>query len=348
MLLVARMAGFAEGNAMKAILGLVMFMWICVAQAQMRPPAFAGGVPGMAQTRAMLLQRHQARALLYREALEELRKNPAAADLPACTSGPRSGACLAIDPLASAAAAPPTPTSAGTGATTGRRIALLMGNNDYESPIPPLQTPVGDIAKIAEVLEDRFGFDTRVLVNIGQESLIEAINRVAAEARFEDTVLLVYAGHGYLLEDIGMGFWIPADAKVTTAKGWVSNQDIAKLLSAIRAKQLMLISDSCYSGTLTKEMKPETEKAWETQRRAVVVLSSGGDEPVSDEGKEGHSIFAWNLIKTLQNTGSITPGGVVWTKVRKGISEEFSQEPQYGAVVSAGHVVGSEFLFQPK
>ena len=32
-------------------------------------------------------------------------------------------------------------------------------------------------------------------------------------------------------------------------------------------------------------------------KRSVVVLSSGGDEPVSDEGKDGHSIFAWNLAE---------------------------------------------------
>jgi hypothetical protein len=43
---------------------------------------FMGGPPGFAQFQAMTMQRHQARTLLYREALEELRKNPAAADVP--------------------------------------------------------------------------------------------------------------------------------------------------------------------------------------------------------------------------------------------------------------------------
>ena len=57
------------------------------ALAQMRPPAFFGGIPGQAQFQAIQMQRHQARTLLYREALEELRRNPTAADVPECAPG---------------------------------------------------------------------------------------------------------------------------------------------------------------------------------------------------------------------------------------------------------------------
>jgi hypothetical protein len=31
--------------------------------------------------------------------------------------------------------------------------------------------------------------------------------------------------------------------------------------------------------------------------------------------------------------------------VRSGVSDEYPQEPQYGAVVSAGHADGGDFLF---
>lgn len=48
----------------------------------MMPPAFLGGMPGMAQMQSIIMQRHQARTLLYLEAIEELRKNPQAADVP--------------------------------------------------------------------------------------------------------------------------------------------------------------------------------------------------------------------------------------------------------------------------
>lgn len=329
-------------------------LWFCLlllctwlgsgVQAQMvRPPAFIGGIPGKTQFQAIQLQRHQARTLLYREALEELRKNPAAADVPECKPGqsPQAGQCLiqAAEAPIGVAAVP-----------AHRRFALLVGNNQYAVPIPSLDTPIADVTTIAELLRNRFGYETRILKDAGKTRIIEALNEIAAQALPEDSVLLFYAGHGYLLDDVKMGYWIPVDASVKTAQGWISNSDISKLLSAIRARQLILISDSCYSGSLTKEQKVTVGNALDVdailRQRSVLVLSSGADEPVSDEGKEGHSIFAWNLIKTLKATGNLTPGAKVWSTVRTGVAEEYPQQPQYGAVVSAGHTEGGDFLFQ--
>lgn len=338
----------------------------------MRPPAFAGGVPGRAQFQSIVQQRHQARTLLYREALEELRKNPQAADLPPCTAGTAS-LCLATpaaapDPQAVADGQVPAPVASAAGpeaasvppapasvpllpGSEGRRFALLVGNNDYAQPIPPLETPIADVTRIAEVLGARFGFETRVLKNAGQAAIVEALNKLAKEISPQDRVLLFYAGHGYLMDDIRMGFWIPVDASVKTAKGWISNSDISRLLGAIPARQLILISDSCFSGSLTKERKIGDALASPEEilrRRSVVVLSSGGDEPVSDEGRDGHSIFAWTLIRTLESTGDLTPGVRIWRNVHGQVMKEYPQEPQYGAVVSAGHAEGGDFLFQPR
>jgi len=328
-----------------AVLLTAFVMESALAQ-MMRPPAFAGGIPGRAQFQSIIDQRHQARTLLYREALEELRKNPQAADLPACGAGV-SGPCLATGK--EGAAVPPASTFGVPG--TGRRVALLVGNNQYAKPIPPLETPIADVSRVARVLESRFGFETKVLKNAGQAGIIGALNALAADIKPDDRVLLFYAGHGYLMDDLKMGFWIPADASVKTAKGWISNSDISKLLAAIPAKQLILISDSCFSGTLTHEQRITDVQAKPDEilrRRSVVVLSSGDDEPVSDEGKEGHSIFAWNLIRTLEATGDLTPGVRVWRNVHGNVTKEYPQEPQYGAVVSAGHDAGGDFLFQPK
>lgn len=310
----------------------------------MRPPAFAGGVPGRAQMDAIFMQRHQARTLLYREALEELRKNPQAADVPICSVG-SAGNCLAIQAKDVASVNLP-------GAQTGRRIAVLFGNNDYSNPIPPLETPISDVLKTASVLATHFGFTTHIIKDAGKARIVDELNKIAADIKPHDQVLIFYAGHGYLMEDIKMGFWIPVDASVKTAKGWISNNDIAKMLGAIPANQLILISDSCFSGSLTKEQKitdmPAVRSSDVQQQRSVVVLSSGGDEPVSDEGKDGHSIFAWNLIQVLENMNASTPGAQIWKSVSLGVRKDYPQEPQYGAVVSAGHVQGGDYIFQPK
>jgi len=349
------------------------FAWMCIAatslmvstaQAQrpMAPPAFFGGVPGMAQMNAIVMQRHQARTLLYREALEELRKNPQAADVPVCPPTESRTRTLCLRPPPPQAAVEPIPqetkpaaVTADTAAalpSTRRRIAVLVGNNAYQSPIPALETPIFDVKKVAEVLRDRYGYETKVVQDASKAQIIEAINKVAAEAKPDDSVLLLYAGHGYLMEDTKMGYWIPVDGSTKTAANWISNSDIAKLLQAIPARQVMLVSDSCYSGSLTREQKLTSSLTAKSadifKRRAVLVFSSGDEEPVSDEGKDGHSIFAWNLIKTLESVQGVTLGYEVYRTVSTGVKKDYPQEPQYGAVITAGHIEGGEYLFDAK
>lgn len=306
----------------------------------MRPPMVT--MPGFAQMRAINMQRHQARTLLYREALEELRRNPKAADVADCANGGGDGGnCLRTsraEPAGDAAVSP------------RRRFALLVGNNAYSPPIPLLETPAADVDKIADILKSRFGYAPRVLKNAKKSDIIAAFNKVAAESRPGDSVLLFYAGHGYLMDDTGMGYWIPVDGSVATAANWISNTDIGKLLAAIPARQMILVSDSCFSGSLTKEQKVgagDTLNAAEVlRRRSVLVLTSGDEEPVSDEGYGGHSVFAWSLARVLDGLDGTAPGYTVWKSVHGQVTKDFPQEPQYGAVISAGHTAGGEYLFQ--
>lgn len=327
----------------------------------MRPPAFLGGVPGKAQFQSIQLQRHQARTLLYREALEELRNNPKAADVPECPVIQQATRTLCIrkstrTPATAAAttsAAPNVYIDMASDNSERKSIAILVGNNTYNDPIPKLNTPIADVDQIAEVLQRRYGYETIVLHDAGKADIIEAFNKIAQNATLNDSVLLFYAGHGYLMDDTKMGYWIPSDASVRTAANWISNSDISKLLNAIPSHQIILVSDSCFSGSLTREQKLTGKVATENsdllRQRSVLAFSSGGEEPVSDEGRDGHSIFAWHFIKTMQKIDRGTaPGFDIYRSVYEGVINDYPQEPQYGEVYSAGHMTGGEYLFSIK
>lgn len=329
---------------LRMILALVGLLPAAAALGQgFRPPPFAAGIPGQAQMGAIELQRHQARTLLYREALEEIRRNPQVVDVRECTAADDdTSLCLpraVPGGISEAVAAQPT----------ARRIALLIGNSKYMHPIPPLETPPHDVDRVAASLRQKLGFEVRVLRNASKADMVRAIAALAREARPADSVFVYYAGHGYLMDDTNMGYWIPVDGSVKTAVQWISNTDISKLLAAIPARQLMLVSDSCFSGTLAREQGVRSATGSRDdvlRKRSVLVLSSGGEEPVSDEGREGHSIFAWHFLRSLEQLGSTTIGFDVYRVVRKGVSEDYPQQPQYGAVVSAGHEAGGEYLFE--
>lgn len=327
----------------KLIIALAASLLATAAGAQgFRPPPFAAGIPGRAQMQAVEIQRHQARTLLYREALEELRRNPQVVDVRECAEAEGDESlCL---PKASATGVP----AAVAAQPTARRIALLIGNNRYAAPIPSLETPVHDVDRIAASLKQRLGFEIHVLKNATKADIIRAVATLSRAVSAADSVFVYYAGHGYLMDETDMGYWIPVDGSVKTAAQWISNTDISKLLRAIPARQVMLVSDSCFSGTLARQRALTAGAAPPgdlLRKRSVVVLSSGGEEPVSDEGKEGLSIFAWHFLRSIERLGATTVGFDVYTVVKHGVSEDYPQTPQYGAVASAGHETGGEYLF---
>lgn len=313
--------------------------------AAQRPPSLPMISPAsqLMQLQAIAQRRHQARTQLYRDALEELKRNPRAADYAECAAG--ADAC--VPP-----AREPAPLPADLAPATRTRHAVLIGNNGYQDPIPALETPIADVKRIGGLLQSRYGYQVTVIENASKAAMARALNALAAKVGPEDSVLVFYAGHGYLHDDTNMGYWLPVDASPKSPANWISNADISRFLAAIPARQVILVSDSCFSGTLTRELQvslaERVDPAEVLRRRSVLVFTSGGEEPVSDEGKDGHSLFAWHLIRTLDSVQGLAPGARVFSTVRDAVRRDFPQTPQYGAAVSAGHAAGGEYLFEAR
>lgn len=232
-----------------------------------------------------------------------------------------------------------------------RKIAVLFGINDYQDKtIPRLENAVPDVDAVARLLAGKLGYEVRVVRNPVKADIIRTLNELSTEIGSSDSVVVYYAGHGYSLERNGAGYWLPADAQASDPARWISNSDVAGLLSGIRANQMALVSDSCYSGAFARDGMAAVGRDVTVQgvlaKRSVVVLSSGGDEPVADEGKDGHSIFAWNLMEVMRSVASWTPGSTIFTDVQAGVRKEFPQTPKYGSVTAAGHQAGGDYLFE--
>ena len=191
-----------------------------------------------------------------------------------------------------------------------------------------------------------------IVRNPTKADIFRTLNQLSAEAGSSDSVVVYYAGHGYSLEKNLAGYWLPADAPVKDPTRWISNSDIAKVLAGVRSRQMVVISDSCYSGAFAREGMASVGRNVPAEeiltKRSVVVMSSGGDEPVADEGKEGHSVFAWNLMNAMDSVGNWRPGTTVFNDVQVGVRKEFPQTPRYGSVTSAGHQPGGDYLFETR
>jgi uncharacterized caspase-like protein len=235
-----------------------------------------------------------------------------------------------------------------------RKVAVVIGIDRYRDPtIPPLDGAVGDALAIGKVLESQMGYETVVLENATKQAVVTALNELAIDLGPQDSVVVYYAGHGELVESTNLGYWMLADSDAKRPETWLSNTDIARLVAHIEASQVALISDSCYSGSLVSDQRIRAavgtvDPAQVLSHRTAVVMSSGGNEPVADAGKDGHSPFAWSLMNNLRQLSAWQPGGNVFERVRFAVAKELPQRPQYAAFAAGGHQAGGDYLFEQR
>lgn len=245
----------------------------------------------------------------------------------------------------------------------GRYFALVIGNEEY-SKIEPLQTPVNDAVNIANLLRDKYGFQVSVLLNATNIEVMETINDLNSELTEDDNLLIYYAGHGSRIQsgDVQSGYWLPVNADAPPRNTfWVSNEFVTGHLARIPARRVLVMADSCYAGLLSSSPgylmlrdAPEYTQEflrYKLPKRSRLLLSSGGDRPVLDEGAPGHSVFAATVLETLRDNDSILSGPQLFLAIddkirRRAADSGFDQRAEYKAIKGAGHEVG-DFFFVP-
>jgi len=230
----------------------------------------------------------------------------------------------------------------------GRYYALICGINNYQH-LPNLGTAVHDARVVAKILEENYGYHVKLLLNPTRYDLLTTLGQYRRILTAEDNLLIYYAGHGWLDRDADQGYWLPSDATRDNQVNWVSNTAITSEILAIRAKHVMIVADSCYSGKITRGVHI-TQKTPDyldriSSKKARVVLCSGGLEPVIDSGgRDDHSVFAAAFIDALRENDSVLDGNTLFTKIRRPIILNSDQTPEYSDIRKAGHD-GGDFLF---
>lgn len=229
----------------------------------------------------------------------------------------------------------------------GAYHAVVIGINAYKN-LSKLKTAIADGRAVAETLRDQYGFSVRLLENPTRGDILDTFDGMRDSLTESDNLLIYYAGHGWLDPQSGRGYWLPVDARTDRRSKWVSNADLTDALHALFAKHVMVVADSCYSGTLTRSIKVPDRGPNYLRRiaatRARVVLSSGGLEPVEDGGGGKHSVFAAQFLAALRANTGVLDGTQLFDRVRRNVMLRADQTPQYSDIRKAGHE-GGDFLF---
>ncbi len=253
----------------------------------------------------------------------------------------------------------------GTGQTKyGKYFALVIGNQSYQL-LEDLDSPVNDATRAAKILKEHYGFNVELLIDANNLQIMQALNQLNNVISENDNLLIFYAGHGSRIANGNWesGYWLPTNADLPPNDSrWVANESVTRHLSRIKAKRVLVVADSCYSGLLSAApsfvfagsnvVKSEAYLSYILPKKSRLLLTSGGDHPVLDNFGNGHSIFARVLLDKLENNNKILTSSDLFTMIRDNVSTAaanlgLEQTPQFKPIKGAGHAAGA-FLFIPK
>lgn len=234
----------------------------------------------------------------------------------------------------------------------GQYYALIVGNSDYFF-LDNLKFTQNDARELSLILEREYRFKIKTIINAKRVDIITALNQYRTELTKSDNLLIYFAGHGFLDEEADEGYWLPVDAEKNTPANWLANSHITSTIKAIKAKHVLVIADSCYSGKLTRGIgvgvKQKNYIKALLLKKSRTVMSSGGLEPVLDGGgKGGHSVFSSALLDALmKNQKNYIEASDIFLSIRSAVLLRADQTPEYAPIRKAGHD-GGDFIFVKK
>ena len=245
----------------------------------------------------------------------------------------------------------------------GDYYALMIGLDYKNNPYLDLDATLNDIDLIGATLEDIYNFkEVKYLINPTQSEFYETIEtyRMVDHDNYNKNLVIYYAGHGEMDKATGEGYWIPADAKESKKWTWVANSMITTEINALNNfKHIIIIADSCYSGTLTAprsnlSISNDREKRMMNYRsfnnlKTRVALTSGNLNEVQDSYKNtDHSPFAIALNNFLNNNDDVLLSSELHNNIADSLLNiDNFPDPTHGVIKNATGLVnfGKNFIF---
>lgn len=238
--------------------------------------------------------------------------------------------------------------------SVGKFVAVMIGVSEYDNIIN-LKTPLKDINVISEILSSKYNFKIEKLINPSRQDITSKLSKIEKTLTKDDSLLIYYAGHG--IEKDGFGYWLPKDAEIDDDSNWISNDYITKKIKFIKANNILVIADSCYSGTLTRGLKVNQNmngrpSNFYLNTKSRMVISSGGVKPVLDGGGGGHSIFARMVINKLKSNAKPLISSQLYSSITEKVTkasanQNYKQIPNFASLPQSGHEE-PDFVFIPK
>jgi hypothetical protein len=223
--------------------------------------------------------------------------------------------------------------------------ALVVGISNYER-WPKLPNAVNDATEVAAKLKE-LGFEVRLSLDLTSREMKTALNEMVYKMGREENraLLFYYAGHGEtetLADKTKMGYIIPKDCPLLEknpmgfATHAISMRDIESASMRIRSKHVVMVFDSCFSGSLFALVRAVPHDITEKSTLPVRQYITAGRE---DEQVPDKSMFKRCFLVGLEGDADLTGDGyITGSELGMYLSDKVvnythrRQHPQYGKI----------------
>ena len=200
-----------------------------------------------------------------------------------------------------------------TYANADKRVALVIGNSEYETRLR-LLNPSNDAQDLADSLRS-LGFEVILRVNADKRSFLQALAEFSRAVTGAEIGLFFYAGHG--MQFNGSNYLMPIGAhlqdEVSVRFDLVALEEVQRALERSAGARILML-DACRNNPLavelTRAMRASNRDAGITrglarieQARGTVVAYSTQANEVAEDGTARNSPFTRALLDNLREPG---------------------------------------------
>lgn len=196
-----------------------------------------------------------------------------------------------------------------------KRVALVIGNNDYRN-VPPLRKAVNDARTMSDALK-QLGFNVLFAENQTRQAFSETMLAFDKVLEPGDTAFVFFAGHGFEIN--GQNYLLPTDiAAVTQGQeelirdGAFAAERLISRVQARGARTSIFVFDACrnnpFEATGTRALGGSGGLAAMTPPEGVFVVFSAGAKQtaldrLNDDDPNPNSVFTRNFVRELSQPG---------------------------------------------
>lgn len=176
----------------------------------------------------------------------------------------------------------------GVGVIQARTYVLVTGVSNYSDPhVDNLPQATKDAKSIATLFKKKYR-DTSLLTSgyANRDNILKMVRKIAGQAGANDRIIFFYSGHG------GSGFMYLTDGRLTYS-------ELLNTLSSSRCKNILVILDTCHSGSITSAMS-KLKQSGKYRKNIVVIASSRANEKSLENTFLGAGYLTQGLLKGLR------------------------------------------------